>query len=458
MKENDEILNGPIIPTSVKLAVPVMIGQILSLIYGIVDLVFVSMLDKESTSLISGMGLVFPIYMLYLALGIGMFTGVSVLVARAIGERNKYILDKVSSSGVLIALLMAVVSAVLFYLFGREIIQLLAGAEITGSAIVAGIDYLYYIIPGLCFLLFNQVMLGIFQGEGIVKHYAASMMLSTVLNIILSPIFIFTLDMGVAGSAIATSIAIFVGFLYLLGAFKKKENNVPLSWQLKEAKSTIIKEILRIGMAHVASILIINIASMVMNFIIGSISETAMNSWVLVIRMDEFLLFVGYAFGSSTLTMVGQNHGTGNASRVQEIFKKNIVLVTFMGLICVGIYNLVAPYLFSFFTNVPEVIDGCVMQVRILSLTYVAIIITIVVNSTFQATGRAMPGVILEVIRMLVVSIPLAYSLVFIWGMGVAGVFFSVGGANVLVLVIGLVWGSSYVNKMRKSSSSMQAA
>ncbi|GAA0893942.1 MATE family efflux transporter [Fulvivirga kasyanovii] len=456
MENNDEILNGPVIPTSLKLAIPVMIGQILSLVYGIIDLVFVSMIDKDSTSLISGMGLIFPIYMLYLALGIGLFTGVSVLVARAVGERNKFILDKVSSSGILISIVVSVVSALLFYVFGKDVIHALAGTEISDMAMVAATDYLYYILPGLCFLLFNQMMLGIFQGEGQVKHYAASMFLSTVLNIILSPLCIFTFNLGVAGSAVATSISIFVAFLYLLGAFAKKENQVQLNWKVGETKSFIVKEIARIGIAHVACILIINIASMVMNFIIGSISETAMNSWVLVIRMDEFLLFIGYAFGTSTLTMVGQSHGIGNVNRIQEVFKKNIMLVTFMGLICVGIYNLAAPLLFSFFTNVPEVIDGSVLQVRILSLTYIAIIITIVINSTFQATGRAIPGVVLEVIRMLIISIPLSYTAVFVWGASITTVFYIIGGANIFVLAIGMIWSTRYVNKMTKSSASMQ--
>ncbi len=446
----NEILKGDIGPTSIKLAIPVMIGQILLLIYGIVDLTFISMLDKTSTALVTGIGLVFPIYMFYLALGIGLFTGISVLVARAIGERNKHVLDLVSDSGIIISLVIMVFSLALFYGFGEDIINLLAGSKISETAINAGIDYLYFIVPGLSLLLFNQMLLGILQGEGMVKPYAVSMFLSTFLNMALSPLFIFTFNMGVAGSAIATSISIAVSTVYILGVFVKKKNSVPIHWKLSDAKMDLIKEILRIGLAHVMSLFIINIGSIFINYIIGSISETAMNSWVLVIRMDEFLLFVGYAFGSSTLTMVGQNFGVGNTLRVSEIFKKNISLAGIVGLVFVVIYNLIAPYLFSLFTDVQAVIDGCVFQVKVLSLTYIAIIITIVINSTFQATGRALPGVLLEIIRMLVITIPVAYITVYVYGMGVGSVFLTIGCANVFVFLVGWLWSHGYVNKMIK--------
>ena len=256
-----DMTNRPVVKTSIKLAVPVIIGQILALIYGIVDLVFVSMPDRQSAAIISGIGPVFLIYMLYLALRLGVFTGVRSLVARCIGVLSKFVLDKVSSSATNDTLITVLVSSTLFCLFGQNNIEMLAGSKIIEAAKLAATDYLYFIIPGLCFLLFNQLMPGIFQGEGIFKHYAASVMLSTVLNIVITPLFVFTFNMGVAGSATATSISIFMAFIYLLNLLEKKENKVEFTFRADEVKKRIIKEISRIGLGHVACILIINMVS-----------------------------------------------------------------------------------------------------------------------------------------------------------------------------------------------------
>ncbi len=398
---------------------PILIGQFLLLIYGVTDTIFISMLDKSSTALMSGIGLVFPVYMLFLALGTGMFTGVSSLLARGIGEQNKHVINKAADSGLVLSSIAAFVTVVILYIIGEPMLNFLAGNQLSQEAVNYASQYFYFIIPGLGLIMVYQALLGVLQGEGLSQYYGISMLISTVFNIILNPIFIFVFDLGVAGSALATTVSITISLLFVLSIFKSGKSSMHISFNFSNIDKEQILEIIRIGIPQVLSMVSLSFAMMFLNNLIGSISETSMNSWVLVGRMDEFILMVGYAFSGATLTLIGQNYGRKNYSRVLEIFKKNVILGIVLSSIFVLIYVFGSKNLFSLFTTLPEVVEGAVLQVKTVSITYVCIVTAIVVTASFQATGKAMPGLIIDIIRMGVVTIPLAYLVVYQFNKGV---------------------------------------
>ncbi|MGM2841799.1 MATE family efflux transporter [Bacillus cereus group sp. Bce002] len=436
----EEILKGPVIPISIKLAMPILIGQFLLLIYGVTDTIFISMLDKNSTSLMSGVGLVFPVYMFFLALGTGMFTGVSSVLARGIGEKNKNVINKIADSGLVLSFTTAFITVVILYIIGQPMLKFLAGDKLSQEAITYASQYFYCIIPGLGLIMVYQSLLGILQGEGLSRYYGISMVISTVFNIILNPVFIFVLDLGVAGSALATTISIIISLLFVFSVFKKGKSSIRITWKSSNIDKKQMLEIVRIGIPQVLSMVSLSFAMMFLNNLIGSISETSMNSWVLVGRMDEFILMVGYAFSGATLTLIGQNYGRKNFSRVLEIFKKNIILGAVLSIIFVIIYVLISKNLFSLFTALPEVVEGAVLQVKTVSITYVCIVAAIVVTAAFQATGKAMPGLIIDIIRMGVVTIPLSYLVVHQFNKGVVDLFYVIAGANVFTMFLSVTW------------------
>ncbi|MED3126635.1 MATE family efflux transporter [Bacillus wiedmannii] len=443
----EEILRGPIIPISIKLAMPILIGQFLLLIYGVTDTIFISMLDKSSTALMSGIGLVFPVYMLFLALGTGMFTGVSSLLARGIGEQNKHVINKAADSGLVLSSVAAFVTVVILYIIGEPMLNFLAGNQLSQEAVNYASQYFYFIIPGLGLIMVYQALLGVLQGEGLSQYYGISMLISTVFNIILNPIFIFVFDLGVAGSALATTVSITISLLFVLSIFKRGKSSMRISFNFSNIDKEQILEIIRIGIPQVLSMVSLSFAMMFLNNLIGSISETSMNSWVLVGRMDEFILMVGYAFSGATLTLIGQNYGRKNYSRVLEIFKKNVILGIVLSSIFVLIYVFGSKNLFSLFTTLPEVVEGAVLQVKTVSITYVCIVTAIVVTASFQATGKAMPGLIIDIIRMGVVTIPLAYLVVYQFNKGVVDLFYVIAGANIFTMFLSVIWCYSYLKK-----------
>ncbi|WP_233476571.1 MATE family efflux transporter [Paenibacillus sonchi] len=454
---SDEILKGPIVPTSIKLAVPVIIGQLMLLCHGITNTVFISMIDKSSTALITGIGLIFPIHMCFLAMSLGLFTGMSSIVARGIGEKNKHITDRAAGSGLWLAIGLGLISVTAIYLFSSSIVPFLSGSEMSQEALDNALAYLHWILPGLGLMLVFQTLLGVLQGEGLSKYYGMAMLLSTVINIILDPIFIFGLDMGVAGAALATTIAMSIALLFVISLFHRKKSSLPVTWRARNVDRTVITKIVYIGLPQTLSMISLSVASASINNLMGSISENAMNSWTIVGRIDELLLLAGYGFGSASLTQIGQNYGSGNMSRVLSIFKTNVLLSLALCSLLVLVYNGLATHIFSMFTGVSDVVDGAVRQVRIVSLSYLGVVTAIVVTSSFQGTGRAMPGLILDILRMGLLTIPVSYMLFYWYDAGATGIFYAMAVINLVMMVFAFGWCYLYLKKLKQSSGLTEA-
>ncbi|WP_026970917.1 MATE family efflux transporter [Aliagarivorans marinus] len=415
---NQHILQGKISSTTFKLAMPVIIGHLLLLCYNIADTLFISMIDRESTALISGVGLIFPVYFLFIAISVGLFSGLGSVVSRAIGAKDKTVLESVASSGLALGLVIALSVLVLFYSFSRPLIEALAGSEMSRDAITYAHDYLLFIIPGFCLLVFNNVLLGILQGEGKPQFYGIVMALTTVLNFALDPLFIFTLGMGVAGAALASTLSILCATLLLVYVFVSQRSSLPICWNVLRAKLQIIGQILAIAVPQMLALIILAGGFIALNKLVGSLSEQMMNAWVISGRVNELVLLIGYGIGQASLTMTGQNYGAGQWQRLQQIMRTNLLNTLVLALCFVLLLNLAALILLPLFSAVSEVIVAAQYQIRFLSLAGAAVCIEIVCGNIFQGIGRPFPGLILIFVRMALIVVPLSYWLIQSLGYG----------------------------------------
>lgn len=449
MEHNNNILQGPIAKTSIRLGLPVAVAHLLILMYNIVDTIYISYIDRESTAIISGIGLIFPIYFLYIALSTGLMIGISSLVARAIGEKNQIVLDRVADSGLLLIISITSFTLIIAYIFGAGLIKIMAGHNLSIESVKYGIEYFYFIVPGLGLLIGELTLLGILEGEGLTGYFGTTMLISNLLNVILDPIFIFTLKMGVGGAALASSISILTSVIYIIFIFINKKSSIKIHWNVLKAKFSIIIEILRIGVPHSLSVIALSISFMFLNKLIGSINESVMSAWVIFGRISDLLLLVTYGISSSTLIMIGQNFGNKNIKRVNEIYKINIMIVIIGTLITALLLNIFASLIIRLFTNIQPVIEAIVLQIRIISFTYIGISVSMIVSNSFQGIGKAMPGFLITVLRMGVLTIPLAYASVYIWKTGFLGIISSMAIVNIITLFVTFIIGYYYLKNLK---------
>lgn len=446
------MFEGPILPLALKLSIPFFISNVVGLFYLVIDTYFITLIDRSSTALISGTGLVFPVYFLFLALGMGINIGVSSLVARAIGEKNQAAMERAADSGLLIATVIAVTALTLGYVFGSDILHFLAGSELTEEAIGHGLRFFHFLLPALGLLLLGHVLLGVLQGEGLTRYIATASVLSAVVNIALDPLLIFYFNMGVAGAGLATTLGIAVAAVYVIGIFVKEKSSIPIHWNLMKARMKLIGEILRVGSVQSLQMAAMSVTFMFLNNIVSSIGQDAMNSWALCGRTDQIMFIPAFAISGATISMVGQNYGRGNLARVRRIYSRNILLGLVMVFGLAIVYNITAEWIFTGFSSVEGVIRGSVSQVRALSFTFIGVSTAMISSSTFQATGKPVPALLITLIRMLLLAVPAAYLLVYVFGMEMPGVFISLAAGNVVALPLSWIWTRLHLKKLKVRS------
>jgi Na+-driven multidrug efflux pump len=152
--------------------------------------------------------------------------------------------------------------------------------------------------------------------------------------------------------------------------------------------------------------------------------------------MDQIVLIPSFAVSGAALTMISQNFGRGNFIRVGKIYRRTVLFGMLLVFAAAVVYAAAAPWFFGLFSSVKEVVTLAATQVRALSFTFVGLCAAIVSASTFQAIGKPIPALFLSIIRMGLISIPLALVLVFGFHLKIAGVFIALGTGNLCALPI----------------------
>jgi putative efflux protein, MATE family len=442
------MFDGPIIPIAIKIGTPMLIGLVLQFCYALVDTIFISRIDPRSTAILSGTGLMFPLFFLFMAISMSMNVGIGAMVGRFIGENNRESACHVMPSGLLIGLCIGAPAIFGGYVFSQHFLHLLAGSQLTEEAIGYGKQFLNFLLPGLSIMLLGNVFSGILQGEGHTGTIARAMVLSTILNIALDPVLIFGLKMGVAGAGLATSISILSAALFMCVAFLRDKSSFPFSFNIFKSQWKIIVEILRIGFPNFLSMASLAISFMVFNKIVSAIDQTVMNAWTLVGRMDQIVMIPSFAVSGAALTMIAQNFGRGNFERVKTIYTRVIIL----GVLSVGcvalVYMIAAPWFFKMFTDLPDVVMFATRQVLFLSLTITGLSVTIVTASSFQAIGKPFPALFLSLIRMGMISIPVALILVFTLHLKIYGVYIAIATGNLCAVPISIFWMKLHLRRL----------
>jgi putative MATE family efflux protein len=445
------ILEGSIANAALKLAIPTFISLLVAFLYNTVDTFFIAMINRKSTALISGMSLVTPIFFIFTALSSGLRIGISTIVARSIGAKNKWKLETCFSSTMAISVMLFLLTLSLGYIFYDDLIRFMAGKALTKEAVRAGSKFFFYLLPGFSLMLLGQAFIGILLGEGLTATVGIVMVISNLLNALLDPLFIFTFKMGIAGAALATTLSIAFTAVVLLYYIFSKKIATPIRFKISFIDKDTLSEIGRISLSQAFSMISVSLAFIILNHLVGTIGQQEMNSWGLCSRLDQFVYIPIFAISGANLILISQNYGAGNWNRVRTIYHRSIQYAVICLLALAFIYIIGAPVFFKIFSDVREVIDGSVLQVRIVTLSFIGEVFEIISTSAFQGMGRAVPAFSLAIIRMFCFAIPLSYLSVYGFSFGMIGIFASICIAHIGVAIISFLWVQYEFKKMNDS-------
>ena len=417
------------------LSLPIMAGMGIQTLYSIVDMVFIGMLSGDA---IAAVAFNFPIFFFVMGISFGLGSGVTASIARFIGSDDKVNADNAAEHALAIAFIISALLTSLGLLYGK---QILVKIGCTPEVLPQAWEYLKVSCYGLSFGVFSGFFRSILAGEGDMKFPMILAGIGTVLNIILDPIFIFTLNFGVSGAAWATTISqmiIFIIFIYML--FFKDHAYVQFKLRDFNPSYFILVDIIKVGLPASMSMIVMAIGQLLFNIMLATFSTDAVAAYQIAGRIDMVVFLPIFGIASALTTMVGMFFGANEIDKIRFITRYGIsssFIITSVGSIILYVF---APFIISGFTDETVIKNIAVNYLRVISLLFPFISIGLTIGRILQGLGLGMPSLIITTIRVIGVAGPLAYYFIYILDKPVEWMWYAMFISGIMATIISIIW------------------
>jgi len=386
----------------VKLGVPLIAGMFIMVLYNLVDTYFIGLMRDDYQ--LAAVNLAYPVMMILIAISNMVGTGASSLIARSLGANDKAKAEHTLT----VSILLTIANSMIVMTVGLLLLDLIVKGLGAGSNTVdyTG-QYVSVMLAGSLFTMGNYTFGQLLRSEGSVKYSIAGMILGTITNIILDPIFIFTLKMQIRGAAIATILGNAVGMMISLCFYIRGRTLLKPSKRFLCPTAEILKEIFWVGVPATLETLLTSAAYIVNNNLAASYGELTVASMGVAQKLLSLGNYIYQGFASGTQPIMGFNYGAKNYKRMLSVLKAGILVVSGTELVVMAFYGFFAPELIGIFTASDEVIriGSRVLRTIMFILPFVGAVS--MSRMSFQAMGKPKYAFGITLIRQLFLYVPL---------------------------------------------------
>lgn len=402
-----------------KQAIPASIGILVMSINMIVDTIFVG--RWIGVLAIAAITVVLPIAFLISSIGMGVGIGGSSIISRALGADKSDKAFEVFGNQISLTIVLSVIFVLLGTFFSTPILQLF-GAN--GDIIVPATEYFNVIVWGVPFLAFAMMGNPVIRAVGKPNYAMLTMLFPAIANIFLDVVFIKFMNLGMFGAGLATSISYAVSGLFILWFFFSKNTQLKVIPKYFKLNFSIVKEIVSLGGVTVVRQGTISLLTIVLNYTLFKYGgEISIAIYGIINRVMLFALFPVLGVTQGFLPIAGYNYGANNIERVKESIKTSILFGTGIAIIIFIAIMLFPTQLVSIFTEDKELLNSTPNALIIAFLATPVITTQLIGAAYFQAAGKALPALLLTLLKQGIFLIPLVYILPKFYG--VNGVWMS---------------------------------
>ena len=425
-----ELLGSAPIPNALMaLGIPIMIGMLINALYNLVDAYFVGGLGETQMGAIS---IVFPLGQVVVGLGLMFGNGAASYLSRLLGRGDKGTANKVASTALYSSVFIGAVIIFLAAIFLKPILAMLGA---TDTIMPYALAYARIYVISSIFNVFNVTMNNIVTSEGAAKTTMCALLLGAVLNIGLDPVFIYTLDMGVAGAAIATAISQFVSTLVYLSYMLRKKSAFTFRVREFALNGQMMAEILKIGVPTLTFQLLASLSIALVNRAAMDYGDAVIAGMGAVTRITSMGTLVVFGFLKGFQPIAGFSYGAKKFDRLREATKTSIRWST---IFCVAVGSLMAllsTQIISQFTDGnAEMISVGSKSLMANGLSFFLFGFYTVYSSLFLALGKGTAGFILGACRQGICFVPAI--LILPMAYGINGILYAQPVADVLSAII----------------------
>lgn len=396
------LANESVSKAILKLSIPMIMGMLFQVFYNLVDTYFIGKLGDPNQ--LAAANLALPIFTLSMGIASIIGTGASSYISRCLGKNDYEEANKTTTIAVALLAIASLIVTVVGLIFINPLVTTL-GAK--GDTYSYTYQYIIIMLIGSVGVMGNFALGQLLRAEGNVMKSTMGLIIGTILNIILDPIFIFVFDLGVAGAALATIIGNIVGTIYYILCFVKGDTSLKINFKLFKFDKVIFGEIFKIGLPSSLTQVLVGFATIVANNIAvyyGTLTVAGMGVAMKIMMIGTFI-FIGFSTGCQPI--IGYNYGAGNIKRVKETIKQGIKITAIVGLVLFLVFTFSSDILISLFTDDTLVIEKGSAILKALSLSLPFMGGTMIATSATQSMGKAIPALVLSVSRQGLLYIPL---------------------------------------------------
>lgn len=401
----DRMTKTPIPRLIGELAVPTIISMLVTSFYNMADTFFVG---KINTSATAAVGIVFPLMAMIQAFGFFCGHGSGNYISRQLGAHNFEDASKMSATGFVTAFVLSLGILVVGFLFTDPLLHIMGSTE---TILPYARSYMRIILIGAPYMTASLVLNNQLRFQGSAFYSMIGITTGAVLNIVLDPLFIFVLDMGVAGAALATIISQFVSFCLLIaGTFRG--GNLRLNLRDFSPSLKYYQNIVKGGAPSLFRQGLGSFATVCLNLMAGPYGDAAIAAMSIVTRISQFAASVVIGFGQGFQPVCGFNYGAKLFKRVQEGFwfcVKFCTSVLLVAAVCGWIFS---PNLIGIFLKTdPLVIEYGSQALRLQALTFPLVGWITIANMMLQTIGKTVKASLLAMSRQFLFFVPVILTL-----------------------------------------------
>ena len=392
------------------MSLPIIISMLVQALYNVVDSIFVAQLSEDALTAVS---LAFPIQNLMIAVSVGTGVGMGALLSRSLGERNFGEVNRSAVNGLFLQLC----SWAAFCLFGVFFSGAFFAGQNTSPAIEQmGTEYLSVVSIFSVGLFVAICFERLLQATGRTTLSMISQLVGAVCNIVLDPIFIFTLGMGVKGAAVATVIGQMMGAAVGAVLNHRYNREIHLTFRGFRPQWAAIRRIYAVGIPSIVVQSIGSVMTICLNKILIAFSSTAVAVLGVYFKLQSFVFMPVFGVNNGMVPIVAYNYGARDKHRLMGAVR--YALLGGVGIAVAGfaLFQLAPGWLLGFFDASPAMLELGVPALRTISLSFLFAGYCIVVSATFQALGNGVYSLIVSFARQLVVILPAAFLLARFFG------------------------------------------
>lgn len=396
-----------------KMGLPMIVSMVLQALYNVIDSIFVANMGSIGAIANQALTYAFPIQIMIIAIGVGTGVGLNALLSKSLGEKDREKVNRIAGNGIFLSICIYLVF-LLFGLFGsRWFISLFTEDK---EIIEMGTTYLKictcFSLGSIGYTVYERFL----QATGKTMLSTISQISGAVVNIVLDYLFIYPLKMGVAGAAWATIIGQFVSLFIAMYFHYKK--NIEINGNIKYIKPNIdlIKDIYSIGVS--ASLMQALLAVMMagMNAILGlaQVNQTVLiGSFGIYYKIQQIALFSAFGLSNTIISILSFNYGMQDKKRINDCIKYGIIDTIIVTLVISILFELFAYPLANLFGMAggtsKEIIKVCVKALRISSIGFIFMGISIAIQGILQSIRYALRPLIISLLRLTIFVFPIAY-------------------------------------------------